>query len=141
MTYTARIVFAYARDNMLPFSGPLSTFNEVLPAWFRLRSAGRLNAAGWAGLLACCFWPSTSLKAPSTPLCVFLQTTNTPLAAVWAITVFNLVLGLPMLVSDVAFEVLISLSTIALFIIYVFPGTPFPDLAHCLPCRCALYAM
>lgn len=43
---------------------------------------------------------------------------RTPVNAVWGVALICLLLGLPMIGSTVAFESLLSLSTIALFILY-----------------------
>lgn len=48
----------------------------------------------------------------------FNHRTHTPQNAVWGATGIAMVLGLPMLGSSVAFESLLSLSAIALFILY-----------------------
>jgi hypothetical protein len=48
----------------------------------------------------------------------FNHRTRTPQNAVWGATGIAILLGLPMLGSSVAFESLLSLSTIALFVLY-----------------------
>lgn len=53
----------------------------------------------------------------------FNHRTRTPQNAVWGATGIAILLGLPMLGSSVAFESLLSLSTIALFVLYAGPAT------------------
>jgi amino acid transporter len=53
----------------------------------------------------------------------FNHRTRTPQNAVWGATGIAIVLGLPMLGSSVAFESLLSLSTIALFVLYAGEST------------------
>eukprot|EP00882_Tetradesmus_deserticola_P030383 GHRQ01034106.1.p1 GENE.GHRQ01034106.1~~GHRQ01034106.1.p1 ORF type:complete len:148 (+),score=32.41 GHRQ01034106.1:504-947(+) len=73
LTYAARILFSYGRDQLVP-------------------------CAGWWG--------------------AFHKRTRTPQNAVWGATCIAILLGLPMLGSSVAFESLLSLSTIALYVLY-----------------------
>jgi len=56
-------------------------------------------------------------------LSTYNHKTRTPLNAVWGVTFVCIILGLPILGSSVAFESLLSLSTIALFLLYAGPGT------------------